>query len=381
MEETVNPSEPDTPDARPDGGSVNAGRPDSPFETTSDTTYTNRDRYRMAFDESVVAPFKIVWGDYRARIGLTVLLVYVLAGTVGVMFVDIPRAGDAEILLGPFHDEWVTFTTATVFGVTLPFVPEFHYVLGTNQIGQGIFASLVHSTPAMLKMMATGAVFSTVVAVVWGTVAGYKGGRIDRVMMSIADIVMTIPGLPLIVVLAAIASPENPYLVGLLLAINIWAGFARALRSQVLAVRQESYVEAARTMGIGGSRIMRKEILPNLMPLIMVHFVTSARGIIFKSVGLYFLGILPFTTSNWGVTMNIAYKSGALFNMNLAHWFLAPMITIVVLSLALILLGQGMDRIFNPRIRAQHAKATKEADITDPVEDESDSYRTMEGDI
>lgn len=367
-----------TDGTRTDGGSVNAG-PDSPFETTSDTAFTSRDRYRMMFDESVAAPFKIVWSDYRARIGLAVLLAFVLAGTVGVLIVDVPRAGDAEILLGPFHDGWVTFTTATVFGVTIPFVPEFHYVLGTNQIGAGIFGSLVHSTPPMLKMMLTGAVFSTVVAVIWGTVAGYKGGRVDRAMMAVADIVMTIPGLPLIVVLAAIASPESPYLVGLLLSVNVWAGFARALRSQVLAVRQESYVEAARTMGIGNSRVMRKEILPNLMPLIMVHFVTSARGIIFKSVGLYFLGILPFTTINWGVMMNIAYKSGALFNMNLAHWFLAPMITIVVLSLGLILLGQGMDRIFNPRIRARHT-ATGSAD-DDPATDESDDYRTLEGDI
>lgn len=372
-------SEPaDVDRSRTDGGSVNAG-PDSPFETTSDTAFTSRDRYRMMFDESVVAPFKIVWSDYRARIGLAVLLVYVLAGTVGVMFVDVPRAGDAEILLGPFHDGWLTFTTATVFGVTIPFVPEFYYAFGTTQIGAGIFASLVHSTPPMLKMMLTGAVFSTAMAVVWGTVSGYKGGRVDRVMMSVADIVMTIPGLPLIVVLAAIASPESPYLVGLLLSVNVWAGFARALRSQVLAVRQESYVEAARTMGVGSSRIMRKEILPNLMPLIMVHFVTGARGIIFKSVGLYFLGILPFTTINWGVMMNIAYKSGALFNMNLAHWFLAPMITIVVLSLGLILLGQGMDRIFNPRIRARHTKTGDPDD--DPVADDSDNHRTLEGDL
>lgn len=370
-------ADPDDPEPRTDGGTMGS-QSDSPFETTSDTTFTSRDRYRMAFDESVAAPFKIIWSDYRARIGLAVLLTYILAGTLGVMVVEIPRAGDAEILLGPFHDGWLTFG-GTLFGVSIPFLPQFNYVFGTNQIGAGIFASLVHSTPAMLKMMATGAVFSTVVAVVWGTVAGYKGGKVDRVMMSIADIVMTIPGLPLIVVLAAIAAPDNPYLVGLLLSVNIWAGFARALRSQVLAVRQESYVEAARTMGVSNSRIMRKEILPNLMPLIMVHFVTGARGIIFKSVGLYFLGILPFTTFNWGVMMNLAYKSGALFNMNLAHWFLAPMITIVVLSLGLILLGQGMDRIFNPRIRARHAKSTKATE--EPVADDSDEVRTLEGDI
>jgi peptide/nickel transport system permease protein len=168
---------------------------------------------------------------------------------------------------------------------------------------------------------------------------------------------MTIPGLPPIVVLSAIWTPESPYVVGILLSINTWAGFARSLRSQVLTIRQESYVEASRTIGLRNHRIITRDIVPNLMPLITVHFVQNARGIIFKAVGLYFIGVLPFTTVNWGVMMNLAYQDGALFDMRLAHWFVAPMITIVIISLGLILLGQGMDRIFNPRIRAKHTSA------------------------
>jgi peptide/nickel transport system permease protein len=237
-----------------------------------------------------------------------------------------------------------------------PFQGEF--LLGTDQTGQSIAAGLVHSTPPILKMMASGAVFSTVMAVIWGVVAGYKGGTWDRVMMTVADIVMTIPGLPLIVVLATIWRPGNPYLVGILLSITGWAGLSRALRSQVLTLREESYVEASRILGMRNRTIMFKDILPNLMPYIMVNFVKSARGVIFAAVGLYFLGILPFTSLNWGVMMNLAYKQGALFNPNIAHWFIIPTLTVVVLSLGLILFGQGMDRLFNPRIRARHAKHT-----------------------
>lgn len=317
----------------------------SAFQVTSDVEFTRWERWKVFLDEVLVAPARILWNDYRARIGTAILLVFLFAGTVGVRIVDVPRATDGPRLMKPFQD------TA--------------FILGTDQVGKGIFASLIHSTPPILKMMLAGAVFSTSMAVVWGIVAGYKGGVWDRVMMTISDIVMTIPGLPLIVVLAAIWSPRNVYLVGLLLSISSWAGFSRSLRSQVLTLRSESYVEASRILGIKNRTIMRKDILPNLMPLIMVHFVTGARGVIFKAVGLYFIGVLPFSSTNWGVMMNLAYEQGALYDMDYAHWFVAPMLTVVLLSLGLILFGQGMDRIFNPRIRARHAKHTADEEVED----------------
>lgn len=317
----------------------------SSFEVTSDVSITRSEQYRLFVDESIIAPAKILWSDYRARVGSAILLLYVLMGTVGVWLVDIPRATDGPLLLRPFQ--------------------ETAFILGTDQVGKGIFASLIHSTPPILKMIMAGAVFSTAMAVVWGVVAGYKGGTYDRVMMTIADVVMTIPGLPLIVVLSAVIRPENPYLIGILLSVASWAGFARSLRSQVLTLRQDAYVEAARILGMKDHQIMQKDILPNLMPLITVHFVTGARGVIFKAVGLYFLGILPFSGINWGVMMNLAYKDGAIFDPAKYHWFILPTLTVLVLSLGLILFGQGLDRIFNPRIRARHAKHTPDDDEED----------------
>ncbi|WP_157972540.1 ABC transporter permease [Saliphagus sp. LR7] len=314
--------------------------PQSTFNVTADADISRKERLLIFLDESILAPTKILWKDYRARIGTAILLVYLLAGTVGVRLVDQPRASDGPLLQPPFQD------TA--------------FILGTDQVGKGIFASLIHSTPPILKMMFAGAVFSTAMAVVWGVVSGYKGGTWDRLMMTVADIVMTIPGLPVIVVLAAVITPENPYFIGLLLSISSWAGFSRSLRSQVLTLRQESYVEASRILGMRNRTIMFKDILPNLMPLIMVHFVTGARGVIFRAIGLYFIGVLPFDSVNWGVMMNLAYQDGAIFDPGKYHWFIAPTVTVLLLSLGLILFGQGMDRIFNPRIRAKHAKHTSD---------------------
>lgn len=324
-----------------DGG-VPGDQSQSPFETVADVEFSRADQYRAMIDEYVVAPGKIIWGDWRAKIGLAITMVFVLAGTVGVWLTPYPHVGTSEELVGPFQST--------------------ENVLGTDGMGRDILGQLVHATPAMLEMVTAGAVFAMTLAVVWGVFSGYKGGTVDQVMMAIADVLMTIPGLPLVVVLAAVLADyvTSPWMIGIILVVNAWAGFARALRSEVLKLRHESYVEASRTIGISVPAIIVKDILPNVMPLIVVNFVTTARNVIMASVGLYFLGLLPHTGFNWGVMLNRAYAAGGVYTESLFHWFYAPMVTIVLFSLGLLLLGQGLDRIFNPKIRSRHAKQTRD---------------------
>ncbi|MCU4743003.1 ABC transporter permease [Halobacteria archaeon AArc-m2/3/4] len=336
--------------AETDGGSVSRDPSQSPFDIVSDVEQTRSERYRMVLDSMIVAPGKILWNDWRAKLGFLITFAFVLIGTVGVWYVDRSFADDGEILLRPF-ETWA-------------------HPLGTDSMGRDILSELVHATPAMLEMMFAGALFSMGMAVFWGVFSGYKGGSVDRFMMAVADIMMTIPGLPLVVVLAAILDPSSPWMIGIIVVVNAWAGFARALRSEVLKLRHESYVEASRTIGIAVPAILVKDILPNVMPLIVVNFVTTARNVIMMAVGLYFLGLLPNTGPNWGMMLQTAYGQGGVYRPDLFHWFYAPMVTIVILSLGLLLLGQGLDRIFNPRIRARHAKHTGGGDSDADGEDE-----------
>lgn len=317
-----------------DGGSTA-----SEFNRMADVSMTDAERRRQWAEEKVLAPARIVWDDWRARTGVTIVTLYVLMGVFGPMLVSQPRPNQGPLLVGAFR--------------------TLQYPLGTTASGVSIFSQIVHATPSMLIMIASGAVFTVVLGTALGTVAGYKGGRSDSAIMTVTDIMMTIPGLPLTIVLAAALQIKgSPAVIGILITVNAWAGLARAIRSQVLTLRDAEYVEASRIMGMKTPTIIGGDIIPNLMPYITMNFVQQARAVIFGSVGLYFLGVLPYTGINWGVMMNAAVnRAGATSSPAAFHWLLMPMLTIIILALGLTLLAQGADRIFNPRVRARHAKS------------------------
>lgn len=326
----------------------------SDFETVAEQSLTKGERYRRVLDEHVLAPARIVWHDWRARIAVVILTGYALMGTVGVMVVSKPLPNQGPTLIGPFQSA--------------------AHPLGTTFSGVDILSQIVHSTPPMLKMVLAGAVFTVAMATVIGTVAGYKGGVLDSVLMTITDVALTIPGLPLIIVLAGALSGSlsgNPFVIGVLLTVNAWAGLARALRSQVLTLRDTEYVEASRLMGISTPRIIVKDIVPNLMPYITMNFVQAARNVIFGSVALYFLGLLPYNQVNWGVMMqNANSQAGAVSSPSAFHWLLMPMLAIIFLALGLTLFAQAADRLFNPRVRARHAKTVAKGGSDGPGEDD-----------
>lgn len=294
------------------------------------------DRLRETYQKRFHEPAVVAWADIRTRLGLILLTVYIAMALAAIfnLWHD-PGIGQAPRLLTAFQN-W-------------------EYPLGTTDSGFGVLALIIESTPFILKMVFAGGVWATTMAVAIATIAGYKGGRVDTVLMTISDFFMSIPGLPLVIIIALAITPESPLLTGVVLTINYWGGVARSLRSQVLSIRENEYVEASRAMGTGTLRLIRKDIMPNIMPYVLIQFVYAARYTIFASIGLYFLGVLPYSGQNWGVTLNYAYKSGALFSLDAAHWLIVPMVAILGLTLALTLFSQGLDRVFNPRVRTRLA--------------------------
>lgn len=328
---------------RSDGGEMQA-----PFRTKAEVQETRGDRYRKLFNGYVVTPFSILRDDWRAIVGISIVSLYVFMATVLSPLIEPTETADGPQYVPPFTN-W-------------------QYPLGTNQLGEDLLAQAVHSTGPLLIMMFSGAVFTVVLGLFFGLLSGYKGGMFDTILSSITDVFLNIPGLPLIIVLSILLEPSNPIVIGVILSVAAWAGLARSVRSQVLTIRNESFVEASRAMDISTPTILTKEILPRLMPYVMVNFVNAARNILFSVVALYYLGVLPFSQTNWGVMLNQAYNAGAVYRMQAVHWLLIPMIAITGISIGLILLAQSLDRVFNPRVRARNEGGSSEGEETHEVD-------------
>lgn len=332
-----------------DSRSTDGGQPidEDIFTQTADVPDPTADeRLRRFIDVYVRAPASVALEDVRTIIGGTIVLLFFLTATVGVAVIPEPSAFQGPLLQAP----WVGDPLAPPYW-------SLEHPLGTNAQGADMFKLLVHSSDFMLKMILAGALLSIFLGTVVGTVSGYKGGPIASVLMTVTDVLMTIPGIVLVVVIASVYTPKDPVVIGVILGIDNWPRLARAIRSQVLSLREESFTEASRVMGLSEVHILRRDIITNLMPYISVNFAFAARSIIIESVALYFLGLLPFdpNMANWGVMMNRAYRRVNLTDPAEVHWLVVPMVVMLVLSLGFILLAQGIDRVFNVRLRARHA--------------------------
>ena len=289
-------------------------------------------------EDWIIVPGKILIRNKKAFVGFILLLFYILMALVGPFIVPYPQTYVCEPYAPPTLLKWP---------------PSLEHPLGCDYFGADIWAEIVWGAPIVLQIAFIAGFITTFIGITVGMVAGFKGGKVDAVLMAITDIVMTIPGLPLLIVLATVIKAATPWVVGLLLSITAWAGLARSIRSQVLSLKEREFIEAAKALGLPTWHIVFREIMPNLMSFIAINFIFATTGAIYGSVGLYFLGILPLTTLNWGVMLNYAYTQGSYMSLSTIHYMLAPIIAIVGLQTSLILFSYAVDEIFNPRLRTQ----------------------------
>jgi peptide/nickel transport system permease protein len=230
--------------------------------------------------------------------------------------------------------------------------PNWAHPLGTDFEGTDILALIVTGARYVLLAAFIAAVVTLAIGTAAGLAAGYYPRSAGRPIMRVTDFVLAIPGFPLLIVLATIWSFGSPGQMGLVLGITGWGGIARAVRAQTLSLRERGFVEAARGLGLPGRRIIATEILPNVAPYISMNMMMQVTGFIYTEVGLFFLGIVKYSSSNWGVMLNNAvFQADALTNTRALSYLLSPLICILLLTIALVTLANVGDEIFNPRLR------------------------------
>jgi peptide/nickel transport system permease protein len=202
---------------------------------------------------------------------------------------------------------------------------------------------------------------ATVLSITVGIAAGYLGGRADEGLSLLSNVFLSIPGLPLLIVINSYltaSTASNPLVIGVIISLTGWAWGARVLRAQTMSLRDRDFVEASRIIGEKRLRIMFAEIGPNLLPIL----TSSLLFTILYSVGVYttlaFLGLTSLSTWNWGTMMYWAQSDNAA----LAHewwWFVPPGVAIALVGTSLALLNFGIDEFINPRLRAGGLSARK----------------------
>jgi peptide/nickel transport system permease protein len=169
--------------------------------------------------------------------------------------------------------------------------------------------------------------------------------------MGLVNIWLTVPKFPLLAVLATVLKLNDVVTLSLLMALLDWPGLARQVRSQVLSLKRRDYVEAATMLNLGAPNIIFKELLPNMMSFIAIATINAMTAAIYQQTGLVFLGIVPYSSANWGVMISAAERRGVLYNSQAIWSIIAPMGAIVIFQLGLVSFARSLDEIFNPRLR------------------------------
>jgi peptide/nickel transport system permease protein len=233
--------------------------------------------------------------------------------------------------------------------------PSAAHWLGTDDAGRDVLTNLIYGARVSLIVGFFASFISVFIGGAIGMVAGFFGGRTERVLMRFTDVGLVIPDLPLAIVLVALTRPS---LINVIVAIGIvgWTGTARLVRSQTLSVKQRKFVVRARAVGASNLRILVRHIFPLVLPLIAVNTVLVMSLAILNESTLSFLGLSDPSRTSWGQMLNSAFTRGATSAG--AWWALVPPgAGIVWVVLGCSLLGYGLERVLNPRVASHHLSA------------------------
>jgi peptide/nickel transport system permease protein len=264
-------------------------------------------------------------------IGLVLFFLLLFSSFIGRLFVDIEQARPVSVAaLRP---------------------PSWELPFGSDKQGRNLFAVMVVGTPLTLRVGLIAGFIGVTLGATVGFVSAYYGGYVDAVLRGIVDVGLTIPSLMILITVAMmITSALTVNQMALVVAALAWLYPARTIRSQVLSLRERSYVQVARLSGMPGRTVIFKEILPNLLPYLASSLVIAVSAAVLASIGLEVLGLGPMNEPTVGMTIFWVQYNAAVIN-GWWWWWLPPIVVIALLFISLFLITIGLDEVANPRLR------------------------------
>ncbi len=229
--------------------------------------------------------------------------------------------------------------------------PGYEHVLGTTRMGKDVFTQVSYGGRISLAVGFGAGIAAAVIGLAIGISAGYFGGRVDDVLTFFVNVVLVLPGLPLIIVIASLVDSAGPLVIGIVLALTGWGWPARTIRTQTLSLRTREFVLSAELMGEKKWRIIFKEIFPNMLSFFMGGLVLGTISAILAEAALSFIGLGDPNAVTWGTMLywaqnNMALQTGAWWEI----W--PPAIAIMLTGAALVMINFAVDEITNPQLKA-----------------------------
>jgi len=225
-----------------------------------------------------------------------------------------------------------------------------NHLLGTTSQGNDIFSQLIYGARASLFVGLVAGAIMAMVQLVMGVFSGYVGGWTDAVLSTIVNVFLVVPGLVLLIIIAAYLPQRGLTTIIVILAVTGWAWGARVLRAQAISLRDRPFVEAARMSGEGRWRIVLGHIVPNMFGVIAANFFGAALYAVLAEAGLEFLGLGNINSVTWGTMLYWAENGDAVL-MGQWLYLLLPGLCILLLGTAFGLLNFAVDQVANPRLR------------------------------
>lgn len=227
------------------------------------------------------------------------------------------------------------------------------YALGTDVQGRDYLTRLMHGGRVTLVVGIIAVVIETFLGLLIGMIAGFKGGKIDNLLMRFAEIISSIPFMPLVITLSAslgnsMTSDQKMYLIMIILGVIAWPGMARLVRAQILIEREKDFVLAARALGIKERSIVIRHILPNVMNICIVNMTLSYADKMLMEAALSFLGFgVQDPMPSWGNMLNGAQRATVIEN----YWWqwITPAVCVVIAALGINLIGDALREALDPK--------------------------------
>ena len=232
--------------------------------------------------------------------------------------------------------------------------PSNEFLLGTGNFGEDVLAQLCTGTRNSLMIGAIAGGLAMLIAVLLGGIGPYKGGLVDEIANAFTNAVMVFPMLPLLILLAAILEERSMFLLASLIGLTSWPWAARCIRSQVLTLKERGFIDVARMSGMKDRKIVVAEIMPNMLAYIIVVFVVSLSIAVLTEAGLSMIGLGPDPSTS--VTLGsmlywVMNSTQAALPWDLWWCFIPPGLILTIFLVAVFIMHNGMDEVFNPRLR------------------------------